>query len=60
MSEQKPKVGKKGAIQKIAKELAELRNKPISSKVHDIVRENFERAQKQDKRAAKSSGDLEV
>ena len=60
MSEQKPKIGKKGAIHEIAKELTELRKKPISSKVHDIVRENYERAQKENKKVAKPPGDLEA
>lgn len=60
MSEQKPKIGKKGAIHEIAKQLTELRKKPISPKVHDIVRENFERAQKDNKKVAKPSSDLEA
>lgn len=60
MSEQKPKLGKKGSIKEIAKELTELRKKPISPKVHDIVRENYERTQKDNKKVAKPSGDLEV
>lgn len=60
MSEQKPKLGKKGAIGEIAKKLTELRQKPISPKVHDIVRENYERTQKENKKVAKPSGDLEV
>ena len=60
MSEQKPKIGKKGAIREIAKELTELRNKPISPKVHDIVRENFERTQKNNKKIAKPTNDVEA
>ena len=60
MSEQKPKIGKKGAVSEIAKQLTELRKKPISPKVHDIVRENFERTQKNNKKVAKPSGDIEA
>lgn len=59
MSEQKPKIGKKGAIREIAKQLTELRKKPLSKKVFDIVEENFERTQK-NKKVAKPVGDLEV
>lgn len=60
MNEQKPKIGKKGAIREIAKQFTELRKKPISPRVHDIVRENFERTQKENKKIAKPNGDLEV
>lgn len=60
MTEQKPKIGKKGAIHEIAKKLTELRQKPISPKVHDIVRENFEKTQKENKKVAKPAGDLEA
>lgn len=60
MSEQKPKLGQKGAIREIAKELTELRKKPISPKVHDIVHENYERTRKNDKKTAKPVSDLEA
>ena len=60
MSEQKPKLGKKGALREITKELSELRKKPISQKVHDIVRENFERNQRNNKKSANPSSDVEV
>lgn len=56
MTEQKPKIGKKGAIREIAKELTALRKKPLSEKVHEIVRENYERSHK-DKKVAKSDSD---
>ena len=39
MSEQKPKLGKKGALKEVAKKLTELRKKPLSKKVFDIVQE---------------------
>ena len=60
MTEQKAKIGKKVAIHDIAKKLTELRQKPISSRVHDIVRESYERTQKDNKKVAKPSGDLEA
>lgn len=59
MSEQKPKIGKKGAIREIAKQLTELRKKPLSKKIFEIVEENYERNQK-NKKVAKPSGDLGV
>ncbi len=59
MSEQKPKLGKKGAIREIAKQLTELRKKPLSKKVFEIVEENFERNQK-NRKVAKPTGDLGV
>lgn len=59
MSEQKPKIGKKGAIREIAKQLTELRKKPLSKKVFEIVEENYERNQK-NKKVAKPNGDLEA
>lgn len=59
MSEQKPKLGRKGAIRDIAKELTKLRKSPLSPRVHDIVRENDERTRKKDRRTAKSARDLE-
>lgn len=43
MDNKVPKLGKKGAIKEIAKKLTELRKKPLSKKIHDIVRENYER-----------------
>ena len=60
MSVEKPKMGKKGAIYEIAKQLTSLRKKPISPKVHDIVRENYERTEKENKRVAKPLTDVEV
>lgn len=59
MSEQKPKLGKKGAIREIAKQLTELRKKPLSKKVFEIIQENFEQNEK-NKKVAKPNGDLEV
>ena len=57
MSEQKPKIGKKGTIREIAKQLTELRKKPISKKVFDIVEENYRRGEK-NKKVAKPTEDL--
>lgn len=59
MSEQKYKIGKKGAIREVAKQLTDLRKKPLSKKIFEIVEENFERNQK-NKKAAKPIGDLGV
>lgn len=59
MSEQKPKLGKKGALQKISKQLTELRKKPLSKKILEIVQENYERNQ-QNKKLAKPKSDLEA
>ncbi len=59
MSEQKPKVGKKGAVKEVAKQLTELRKKPLSKKVFEIVQENYERNQR-DKKVAKPIDDVEA
>ncbi len=54
MSEQKPKLGKKGAGREIAKKLSEMRRKPLSQKILNIVNEISEREQKNQKKIAKS------
>ena len=59
MSEQKPKIGQKNAGREIAKKLGEIRRKPISKAVLDIVEEISERNKKQDKKIAKSE-DAEI
>jgi len=59
MSEQKPKIGKKGAGREIAKKLSEMRRKPISQKILNIVNEISEREQKSQKKIAKST-DVEI
>jgi hypothetical protein len=59
MSEQKPKIGKKGAGREIAKKLSEMRRKPISQKILNIVNEISEREQKIQKKIAKST-DVEI
>lgn len=59
MSEQKPKIGIKGAGREIAKKLSEMRRKPLSKKILDIVNEISEREksdQKSDKKIAKPTG----
>lgn len=45
MRNEKPKVGKKGALKEVAKKLTELRKKPISKEVFEIIQENFNRNQ---------------
>ena len=59
MSEQKLKIGKKGAGREIAKKLSEMRRKPISQKILNIVNEISEREQKNQKKIAKST-DVEI
>ena len=59
MSEQKPKLGKKGALKEVAKKLTVLRKKPLSKKVFDIVQENFNRNQT-NKKVAKPTGNIEA
>ena len=59
MSEQKIKYGKKGALKDVAKKLTELRKKPLSKKVFEIVQENFNQNQT-NKKVAKPAGDLEA
>ena len=39
MSEQKPRIGKKGAGRRIAQELSNIRRKPISKEILEIVDE---------------------
>ncbi|MFZ3231718.1 MAG: hypothetical protein WA160_16035 [Pseudobdellovibrio sp.] len=59
MTEQKPKIGKKGALKEVVKKLTELRKKPLSKKVFEIVQENYERNQT-NKKVAKPTGDVEA
>jgi len=62
MSEQKPRIGKKGAGREIAKKLSELRRKPLSQKILNIVNEISEREQnkqKDEKKIAKPT-DAEI
>lgn len=59
MSDQKPKLGKKGTLKEVTKKLTELRKKPLSKKIFEIVQENYERNQA-NKKVAKPTGDLEV
>lgn len=59
MTEKKPKIGKKGAGREIAKKLSEMRRKPLSRKILNIVNEISEREQKNQKKIAKST-DAEI
>lgn len=59
MSEQKPKIGQKGAGREITKKLSESRRKPMSKELIDIVNEISEREQKKQKKIAKPS-DAEI
>ena len=53
MSEQKPKIGKKGAGREIAKALSEIRKKPISEKLINIVNEVSEKEKSRNKNELK-------
>ncbi len=59
MNNQNPKIGKKGAIKEVAKSLTELRKKPLSKKVFEIVQENYDR-NNTNKKVAKPINDLEA
>lgn len=59
MKNQNPKIGKKGAIKEVAKSLTELRKKPLSKKVFEIVHENYDR-NNTNKKVAKPINDLEA
>jgi|GEM_PF-1667166 len=62
MLEQKPKLGKVGALKEVTKKLTELRKKPLSKKVFEIVQENYDRkpANQGNKKIAKPKSDLEA
>ena len=59
MSEQKPKVPKKGAAKTLTKKFTELRKQPLSKRVFEIIEENYERTNSQ-KKSAKPDNDLGV
>lgn len=58
MSNSTPKIGKKGAIKDVAKKLTELRKKPLSGRVFEIVKEDAER--RRNKKVAKAPKDIEI
>lgn len=60
MSEQKPKIGKKGGAREVAKMLTDIRKKPISKKVLQILEESNDVEKEQHKKVAKSSGEAEI
>lgn len=59
MANEKPKIGKKGALREVTKKLTELRKKPISKEVFEIVQENFDRNQKS-KKIAKTDKEVDI
>ena len=59
MSEQKPRIGKKGAAKELTKKFTEIRKTPVSKRVFEIVEENFKRTNSQ-KKSAKMNSDLGV
>ncbi|GIL17074.1 MAG: hypothetical protein BroJett040_08250 [Oligoflexia bacterium] len=62
MNDQTPKIGKKGALREVAKKLTELRKKPLSKEVFEIVKENYEnnRNNGANKKVAKPVKDMDV
>lgn len=60
MFEQKPRIGKKGGAQEVAKKLRELRQKPISREIIQIVEESSESRKKQNKKVGRPIGDAEA
>ena len=60
MSEQRPRIGKKGGAKEIAKKLTEIRRKPISKEILDIVAEISERNKKNQPKKIAKSGDAEI
>lgn len=54
-----PKLGKKGALKEVVNLLTEIRKKPLSKEVHEIVRENHERTQTE-KKVAKPNGEVDL
>lgn len=59
MDNKPPKLGKKGALKEVSRKLTELRKKPLSKKIFEIVQENYENNEK-NKKVAKPMSDLEV
>ncbi len=59
MSEEKPKIGQKNAGREIAKKLNELRRRPISNKILNVVNEISEREKRGKKKIAKPN-DVEI
>lgn len=53
MTDEKPRIGKKGAAREIAKKLSELRKQPISNEVFRIIDEAEQKRKKSDKKIAK-------
>ena len=62
MTEQGIKIGKKGALKEVVKKLTGLRKKPLSKKVFEIVQDNYDRQQSEErnKKIAKTNNNLEA
>ena len=41
MADQNPKIGKKGAVARIAEKASRMRKQPLSKKIFEIVDENY-------------------
>lgn len=61
MSVVTPKIGKKGAAERVAKKATAIRRKPLSKKIFEIIDENFEKNSKDKlKKSAKTLKDAET
>ena len=62
MTEHGIKIGKKGALKQVVKKLTQLRQKPLSKKVFEIVQDNYDRQQsdQRNKKIAKTNNNVEA
>lgn len=62
MTDEKPKIGKKGAVKKIAEKASRLRQRPLSKKIFEIVDENYKNNLNKEpfKKSAKPDRDLDL
>lgn len=58
MTNQKPRIGKKGGAKRVARELTRIRETPLSKRIFEIVEESDD--QRSDKKSAKPLSDLDV
>jgi hypothetical protein len=60
MSEQKPRIGKKGGAKEIAKKLSEMRRKPLSKDLLQIIEEISEQNKKNQQKKIAKPDDAEL
>jgi hypothetical protein len=58
MTNQKPRIGKKGGAKRVAQELTKIRETPLSKRIFEIVDESND--QKPSKKSATPLSDLDV